>query len=266
MSDTIQRNAVIRTIIDAVLTELMVKTTGDQVYLDEKTTLTPKIAEMITAINLRAKTADINAKVKEINTLIADIQDAVALKAESTDVDEQIANVKELISDLRQEMLGDVPVEAYNTFTELAAYISEHQEISDALTEAIGLKANQSTVDDILQTIEALGALSTKDEVTESELGTDLKTKIDTIADIQATLKKLGELATKDEVTEDDLDAELKEKVNAAADGNHSHDNKEVLDNITETKFEEWDDKVKLHISKDKPDDIKTGDLWFHTV
>ena len=51
-------------------------------------------------------------------------------------------------------------------------------------------------------------------------------------------------MATKDAVTESDLDAALKEKVNAASDGNHSHNNKTTLDNITEEKVREWDSKA----------------------
>lgn len=188
------KNATLQGLIDGVLTELMVKTTGEQVYLNETTTLSSKIAEIVAAINLRAKMEDVNSA----------------------------------IDALRQEMLGDVPVEAYNTFTELAAYIEAHEEVSEALTAAIGDKADASVV-----------------------------------ADIQAVIAALGALANKDTVSEADLDTELKEKLNSASEGNHSHENKDVLDAITADKVATWDEKTKVYVGGEQPENLAAGDLWF---
>lgn len=51
----------------------------------------------------------------------------------------------------------------------------------------------------------------------------------------------IGALGGKDKVAETDLEDALKAKVNAAAEGNHSHDNKDVLDGITDEKVAAWD-------------------------
>jgi len=51
----------------------------------------------------------------------------------------------------------------------------------------------------------------------------------------------VGNMAGKDKVAEADLEDALKEKVNAAAEGNHSHENKTVLDGITAEKVTAWD-------------------------
>lgn len=187
------KNATLKALLDSVVTELMIKTTGDQVYLDSNTTLAAKIAEMVTAINARAKTSDVNT----------------------------------LVSNLRQELLGDTPVEAYNTFTELAQYIEEHQEAADALSTAIGNKADKSTV-----------------------------------TTIQNTLAGLGSLAKKSTVTESDLDSSLKDKVNAASDGNHSHSNKNVLDGITATNVTAWNGKANIYVSATQPSGLTSADLW----
>lgn len=189
----VSKNATIKALVNDVLTDLMIKTTGEQVYLDETTTASAKIAEMVLAINERAKTSDVTTAIDE----------------------------------LRQEMLGDVPVEAYNTFTELATYIATHQEAADALTEAIGNKADKSTVDTI-----------------------------------QATIDTLGSLATKSTVSEADLDTALKEKVNAASEGNHSHANKAVLDGITADKVAEWDSKGKFEALTADPENPVAGNLY----
>ena len=195
------KNAILKALLDGVVTELMVKTTGGQVWIDDTTTVSAKIAELVTAVNDRAKTSDMNTAIEtEVNAL-------------------------------REELLGDTPVEAYNTFTELAAYIEEHQEAADALTAAIGDKADKSVVEALQATIEALGAL-----------------------------------ANKDKVTEDDLDDALKEKVNAASEGNHSHLNKDVLDGITADKVAAWDGVTGIRIGSSEPADLKTGELFIQVT
>lgn len=195
------KNATLKALIDGIITEIMVKTTGEQIWLDENTTLSSKIAEMIVAINERAKSTDVSAEILE------------------------------QVNVLRQEMLGDTPVEAYNTFTELAAYIASHQEVSDALTEAIGNKADKSVVESI-----------------------------------QATISALGTLANKSVVSETDLDDALKNKVNAAAEGNHSHANKTVLDGITAENVAAWNGKGKIYVSPTQPEGLTENDLWFQTT
>jgi hypothetical protein len=57
----------------------------------------------------------------------------------------------------------------------------------------------------------------------------------------------LGSLAYLSEVSEANLDANLKEKVNAAAEGNHSHNNKALLDTYTQTEADLADAVAKKH-------------------
>lgn len=194
---SVYKNAIIKALVDGVVTELMIKTVGGNVYLDENTTLSSKIAEMVVAINERAKSTDVTSQ----------------------------------INALKGELLGDTPVEAYNTFTELAAYIETHQEAADALTAAIGNKADSSVVESLRTTIEGLGALATKSKVSES-----------------------------------DLDTELAAKVNAASEGNHSHSNKTVLDGITSDKVTAWDGKSKVFISGSQPESLTSNDIWIQTI
>lgn len=83
------------------------------------------------------------------------------------------------------------------------------------------------------------------------------------IASLKETAAGLGAMATKDNVTESDLDAALAEKVNAAAEGNHSHSNKDELDKIAEGDKAKWDaaaEKAHEHANKDVIDGI-TADL-----
>ena len=170
------KDATLKAIIDSVLTDLMVKTTGTQIYLDDSTTLSSKIAEMVAAINIRAKNSDVDNKLSEFKTThdndIAEVTKSINSRPTQDDVTAQIGNLK-------QEIMGDLPVEAYDTFTEMAAYITEHQEVAEALTAAVGNKADKSVVDDILKTIGALGDLSTKSKVSKSDLDASLQTELD---------------------------------------------------------------------------------------
>lgn len=193
--------AILKAYINGVLTELLVKTSAEQVYLNDTTNLASKLTEMISAINERAKTTD-------MNTAISQAIDA-----------------------LRAELLGTDAKEAYDTFTELAAYIASHGDITEALNAAIGNKADRSTVTEIQNAINALGSLANKNAVSES-----------------------------------DLDSSLKEKVNAAAQGNHSHANKAVLDGITSALVDSWSRKSNVYKSATQPTGMTANDLWIQLV
>lgn len=71
-----------------------------------------------------------------------------------------------------------------------------------------------------------------------------------------------GSLAGKNEVSENELSAELKEKVNAASEGNHSHNNKALLDTYTQTEENLADAVAKKHehANKAELDLIASGD------
>lgn len=207
------KNAILRAKVEGVLVDLMIKSNVENVMYNDTTTLSAKLAEIIADLGTKATTTALteglatkaaathNHEQSEVNGLV----DALAAKATTTAMNEAIAA-------LRQEMLGDTPVEAYNTFTELAQYIESHQEAADALTEAIGKKADQTTVDGIVETLNGLGALAQKSVVSES-----------------------------------DLDSALAEKVNAASEGNHSHANKALLDTYTQTEADLADAVAKKH-------------------
>ena len=222
------QKAIIKAIVEGVITELMVKSQVDNIYMtDGTTTLASKLSEMITAINERAKTTDMNTAISNA------------------------------VSALRTELMGEGVPEAYDTFVEFANYISEHKEVSDALTAAVGNKADKSTVTALQNTVDALGALAKKSKVSES-----------------------------------DLDSALAAKVNAASEGNHSHSNKNVLDGITAAKVSSWDDeadsshthsnktvldgitatnvaawnKKKIDIGNSQPSDLAENELFIQLV
>lgn len=189
------KNAILKALIDGAITELMIKSTGENIYLSDGTSVASKIASMVTDISNKANSSDVTAQIKA----------------------------------LKSEILGNLPDDAYDTFTELAQYIKDHQDVSDALTSAIANKADKSVVETLQTTINGLGALATKSKVDES-----------------------------------DFDNTLKTKINKASEGNHSHTNKAVLDGITSTKVSNWDsavNKAHTHSNKTELDKITAGDV-----
>lgn len=193
----IARKAILQAKLEGVLTDLMVKTNAESVFVDDTTTLTAKLAEILADVATRAKSADVTTA----------------------------------ISALRTELMGEGVPEAYDTFKELADYITTHQEAADALAAAVGNKADKAAVEALQAAVDALGALASKDKVAES-----------------------------------DLEDTLKAKVNAAAEGNHAHSNKTVLDGITAEKVTAWDGKSKIHYSATEPAGLAEGDLWVQLV
>lgn len=202
---TATKNAIMRALLDGVLTDLMIKTTGDQVFLDENTTLSAKLAEMILALNAKALASDLNNRptTSEMNTAIS-----TAISG----------------------LIGGAP-ETYDTLKEIADYISEHEDVVTALNSAIGSKADKTIVDSIKSVVDALGSLSKKDKVSETDLSDELKTKI-----------------------------------NSANTSTHSHSNKTVLDGITAAKVSSWDSKSRVLVNASQPSDLSAGDLWIQVI
>lgn len=329
MSDN-RRNATLKALIDAAITELMIKTSGEQIYLDDQTTLSSKMAEMVAAINLRDKKTDVDGKIKTVTdslnstseSLGNDISTLRSEKADKTEVDEKVnstsetlnndistlesntntkletkadktalgdlaakdkvakddldtalqteldakattadvdtkisalqsssdtkfsdtdkainlrptqTEVTEQIAALKQEIMGDLPVEAYDTFTELATYIEEHQEAANALTAAVGNKADKSVVDDILTVINGLGALAKKDKVAKDDLDASLQTELDAKATTEAMNTAL---ATKSNTshTHDDryyTESEIDTKLDTKSNTGHKHTKADISD------------------------------------
>ena len=194
---TTAKKAIIQAMVEGVLVNLLVQTNAENVMVDETTTLTAKLAEMMA--------------------------DIAALPTQSM--------ITASIAALRTELMGDGVPEAYDTFKELADYIETHQEAADALTAAIGEKADKSAVEAIQETINSLGALASKSTVEES-----------------------------------DLSPALKEKPNAAASGDSAHPNKEVLDGITAEKVTAWDAKSTVYVGTSAPANMADHDLFFKIV
>lgn len=243
------KNTILKAKIENTIYEMMVKTTAANVYVDDSTTLAAKLSALIADIATKASSDDLTTglagKADSKHTHAeADITGLTA-KLNTLATSESVTSA---IDGLRQEMLGDTPVEAYNTFTELAAYIADHKEVSDALTEAVGKKADKAT------TISGYGIT---DAYTKTE--TDKK-----ISDAVATATG-GESAASVKTALESYKTSNDARVNALEADTHTHANKTVLDGITEGDITVWNNKsnTKIYYSETQPTNLAEGDLWF---
>jgi len=216
MSNT--RNAILTALVEGALVELMVKSNATNIYIDDTTTLAAKLSEVITSLNSKAPASHTHTQ-----DSIMGLPDALSQRP-------TIQTMNDAISAAIAELIDGAP-ETYNTLQEIAAYINSHEDVVTALNSAIGSKADKSTVEALSAAVNALGALSSKSQVSET-----------------------------------DLDAALKEKVNAAAEGNHFHDNKSVLDGITSPMVSGWNGKGKFYAQSTQPAGMTANDLWARLI
>lgn len=224
MSNVAQK-AILTAKIGGVLKDLMVKTTADQVFIDDSTTLAAKLTELVNALDGKAAATHTHAQAD-----VTGLEDALTARPTTEAMNAAISTA---ISGL----INGAP-ETYDTLKEIADYIDAHQDVVDALNASIGSKADASVVATLQETV----------------------TAIKTVTD------SLGALATKNSVVESDLDEALKAKINAAAEGNHSHDNKTVLDGITADLVTAWNEKSTIYYSAAQPAKLAEGDLWVQLI
>lgn len=227
----VTRNAILRALLEGAITDLMVKTKVENVFVDDTTTLAAKLSEIITSLNNKATTDALTSGLAaKSNTGHGHAQSDVSGLEAALSIRPTNAEMQAAISTAITNLVDGAP-DAYNTLKEIADYIASHADVIDTLNAAIGNKADASTV-----------------------------------ASIQTTIRALGSLSKKSIVSESDLDANLKSKVNAASEGNHSHENKSVLDGIDSTDVTNWNGKGKFYAQATQPANMTSNDLWAQLI
>lgn len=160
------KNATFTTMVEGVLTDLMLKTTAAQVEVSEGVTLADKIQTILTAIDGKAATSHTHttADVTGLDDKLATLATTEAMNT--------------AISAAIDELIDGAP-DTYDTLKEIATYISEHEEVVTALNAAIGNKADASVVTALSEKVTALeGSNHTHDNkvVLDSIIGADYST------------------------------------------------------------------------------------------
>lgn len=247
------KNAILKTKIEGVIYEIMVKTGAANVYVDDTTTLSAKLAEIIADLALKATkeevTTGLAGKADSSHTHaqadVTGLTDALSARP-TTDA------MNTAISTAISNLIDGAP-EIYDTLKEIAEYISTNEDAMAALNAAIGNKADKTAFEALKATVDGLGALSAKDKVAETDLDDSLKEKVNAAAEGNHSHANKALLDTYDQTNADIKDAVEKK---------HSHENKATLDKITEDNLTAWSGKSKIYYSATEPAALAEGDLW----
>lgn len=139
------KNAILKAKIEGIIYEIMMKTGAANVYVDETTTLSAKLAEIVTDVGTKASktelTEGLSTRAASSHTHaqsdITGLTNALAERPTTTAMNTAISTA---ISNL----INGAP-ETYDTLKEIADYISSHQDVVDSLNAAIGGKADKAT-------------------------------------------------------------------------------------------------------------------------
>lgn len=241
------KNAILKTKIEGVIYEIMVKTGAANVYVDDATTLSAKLAEIVADLALKAtKTELTDGLAGKANSSHTHAQADVTGLADALTARPTTEAMNTAISTAISGLINGAP-ETYDTLKEIAEYISTNETAMDALNEAIGKKANKAT------TLEGYG-------ITDSMTATQINKAIqDALADATG-----GESAADVKVALDNYKSSNDTRVKAIEDDYLKAADKTALQGNIDAAKEIANAKSKIYYSATEPAGLAEGDLWVH--
>ena len=241
------QNAILKTKIEGVIYEIMVKTGAANVYVDDATTLSTKLAEIIADLALKAtKTELTDGLAGKANSSHTHAQADVTGLADALTARPTTEAMNTAISTAISGLIDGAP-ETYDTLKEIATSISTNQTAMDALNEAIGKKANKAT------TLEGYG-------ITDSMTATQVNKAIqDALAAATG-----GESAADVKVALENYKSSNDTRVKAIEDDYLKAADKTALQGYIDAAKEIANAKSKIYYSATEPAGLAEGDLWVH--
>lgn len=242
------KNAILKTKIEGVIYEIMVKTGAANVIVDDQgTTLASKLASIITDLGLKAtKTELTDGLAGKANSSHTHAQADVTGLEDALNDRPTTSAMNTAISTAISNLIDGAP-ETYDTLKEIAEYIASDKTAMDTLNDAIGKKANKAT------TLEGYG-------ITDSMTATQINKAIQ---DALATATG-GESAADVKVALDNYKSSNDTRVKTIEDDYlKAADKTELQGNIDAAK-EIANAKSKIYYSATEPAGLAEGDLWFH--
>lgn len=242
------KNAILKTKIEGVIYEIMVKTGAANVIVDDQgTTLATKLASIIADLGTKATTEALttglagkaNSSHTHAQADVTGLEDALTARP-TTDA------MNTAISTAISGLINGAP-ETYDTLKEIADYIESHKSVETALNEAIGKKADKAT------TLAGYG-------ITDAMTATAIQKAIE---DALATATG-GESAAAVKAALESYKTSNDTRVKAIEDDYlKAADKTELQGNIDAAK-EIANAKSKIYYSATEPAGLAEGDLWFH--
>lgn len=251
------KNVILKAKIEGVICEIMAKTNATNVYVDDTTKLSTKLADIIADLALKATKS-------EMTTELAGKADATHThtQADVTGLEDALTarltteTMNAAISKAIDDLIDGAP-DTYNTLKEISDYIATHASVETTLLEAIGKKADKTTVEALQTTVNGLGALALKDQISESDLTDELKLKVNAASEGNHSHLNKELLDTYDQTNANIKDAVEKK---------HSHANKTTLDKLTEDHLIALGNKSSIYYSASQPEGLTEKDLWVQEV
>ena len=242
------KNAILKTKIEGVIYEIMVKTGAANVIVDDKgTTLAAKLASIITDLGAKATTEALTAGLAgKADSSHTHAQADVTGLADALTARPTTEAMNTAISTAISNLIDGAP-ETYDTLKEIADYISTNKTAMDALNAAIGNKANKATT---------LAGYGITDSMTATEINK-------AIADALAAATG-GESAADVKVALDNYKSSNDTRVKAIEDDYLKAADKTALQGNIDAVSEKAGKKSTIYYSATEPTDLAEGDLWVH--
>lgn len=193
----VAKNAILRAKLEGVLTDLMVKTTADQVYINDTTTLASHITTLAAKSDVEAIQATINALGALANkdkVSISDLEDALASlingKAEATALTEEINRAK-----AAEEANATAAANAQTAAEAAQAAADKAQGDVDALTTRVTTAEGQLTTlvgEDANKSVRTIA----NEELAKQLIADGAQESLDTLAEIAAWIQQHPEDAS----------------------------------------------------------------------
>lgn len=241
------KNAILKTKIEGVIYEIMVKTGAANVMVDDTTTLSAKLAEIITDLGLKATKTELTdglaLKAEKSHTHaqadVTGLEDALSARPTTTAMNEAISTA---ISNL----IDGAP-ETYDTLKEIAEYIASDKTAMQTLNDAIGNKANKATTLEGYGITDAMTATAINKAISDAiaaATGGESASEVKTALDAYKTSNDTRVKAIEDDYLKAADKTELQGNIDAA---------KEIANK-----------KSKIYYTSTEPEGLAEGDLWFH--
>lgn len=242
------KNAILKTKIEGVIYEIMVKTGAANVIVDDQgTTLATKLASIITDLGTKATTEALttglagkaNSSHTHAQADVTGLEDALTARPTTEAMNTAISTA---ISNL----INGAP-ETYDTLKEIADYIESHKSVETALNEAIGKKADKATTLAGYGITDAMTATAINKAI-EDALAT--ATGGESAADVKTALNNY-------KTTNDARVKAIEDDYLKAADKTALQSNIDAVSAVANS-------KSKIYYSATEPAGLAEGDLWFH--
>lgn len=234
------KKAVLKTLLEGQIVELMVKSQTDNIFLEDgTTTVAAKLAEIITDLGSKVTTEQLNAAIEAM-----------------PDTQEVQGMIDTSVQTAIDALIDGAPA-TYDTLKEIADYLATHQDEYTALVQTVAGKVDK---------VEGKG-LSTEDFTTE------LKNKLENMTEYvlsAATAEKLGgvKIGANINVTEDgtisvaDASTTTKGIVQLSDSVETDASNIAATAKAVKTAYDKAVAKPDVIVSASQPEGLRSGDIW----